>query len=103
MCILLTAPAAPRSLKIVNTSNATISLSWMPPNTPNGMITHYQVQYRKSDSSSNVTSLNITNDDLTYTVTGLTSNTDYVFQVRAFTVVGHGIHSNEVISYTSKL
>ena len=75
----------------------------MPPNTTNGIITQYQVQHRRSDNSTNITSLNITNDNLTYTVTGLSSNTEYVFTVRAFTVVGHGNASNEVTDYTGKL
>ena len=88
---------------VVNISNATVSLSWMSPDIPNGIITHYQVQYRRSDSNTDFISLNITNANLIYTVTGLTGNTEYVFRVRAFTVVGCGAPSNEVIIYTSKL
>ena len=99
----ITAPTAPKSLMIVSITNTTVSLSWMPPDIPNGIITQYQLQYRRSDSSTNIISLNVTNDTLTYTVTGLSSNTEYVFTVRAFTVVGHGNASNEVTDYTSKL
>ena len=75
----------------------------MQPNTTNGIITQYQLQYRRNDNSTTITSLNITNDTLTYTVTGLSSNTEYMFTVRAFTVVGHGNASNEVTDYTGKL
>ena len=75
----------------------------MQPNTPNGIITQYQLQYRRSNSSTSITLLNITNDNVTYTVTGLSSNTEYVLTVRAFTVVGHGNASNEVTDYTGKL
>ena len=99
----ITAPTAPKLLMIVSITNTTVSLSWMPPNTPNGIIIQYQLQYRRSDSSTNITSLDVTNDTLTYTVTGLSSNTEYLFTVRAFTVVGHGKASNEVTDYTSKL
>ena len=69
----------------------------------NGIITHYQVQYRRSDSSnsSTFTSVSTTNIILTYTVTELTSDTEYEFRVRAFTVVGHGPSSNGVTHYTS--
>ena len=90
---------------VVNVTDTTMSLSWTPPQMPNGIITHYQVQYRRSDSSSGstFTSLSTTNAILTYTVTELTSDTEYVFRVRAFTVVGHGPSSNEVTHYTSKL
>ena len=75
----------------------------MAPEMPNGVITQYQLQYRRSDSSSNFTSLNITNDTLTYTVTGLISDTEYVFRARAFTVVGHGPSSNVITAHLGKL
>ena len=91
---------------VVNVTDTTMSLSWAPPQVPSGIITHYQVQYRRSDSSSSsstFTSLNLTSTDLAYTVTELTSDTEYVIRVRAFTVVGHGPPSNEVTYYTSKL
>ena len=103
VCIFFTVPTAPRSVMVVNVTDTTVSLSWMPPNTPNGIITQYQLQYRRSDNTTNITSLDITNDTLTYTVTGLSSNTEYVFTVRAFTAVGHGNASNEVTDYTGKL
>ena len=79
-----------------------MTLSWMPPEVPNGIITQYQMEY-SSGNSSDFISLNINNSILTYAVTGLTSNTEYVFRVRAFTIVGHGPPSNEVTHYTSKL
>ena len=88
---------------VVNVTDTTMSLSWMPSEMPNGIITHYQVQYRRSDNRSSFASLNITNVDQIYTVTGLDSNTEYVFVIRAFTVVGHGAPSDEVTHYTSKL
>ena len=88
---------------VLNVTDTTMSLSWIPPQMPNGIITHYQVQYRRSDSSNTFTSLSTTNAILTFTVTELTSNTEYVFRVRAFTTAGHGPPSNEVTHYTSKL
>ena len=104
MCIYLIAPTAPSSLTIVNVTNATVTLSWTKPNPSNGIITQYQIQYRRNDNSINITSLNLTtNNTLTYTVTGLNSNTKYVFTVRASTIVGYGNASNAVIDYTSKL
>ena len=101
MYAFLTAPTAPRSLMVVNVTDATIRVSWEPPDRPNGIITQYQIHYKNSSHS--FTSLIITNADLTYTVTGLTSGTKYVFRVRAFTVVGHGPPSKKVITHTSKL
>ena len=87
---------------VVNITNTTVTLSWMPPDSPNGIITHYQVQYKRSDSSGNFTSLEQFDPVLNYTVTGLTSDTEYVFRVRAFTVVMHGLPSNDVTALTSK-
>ena len=101
MCFYIV-PTAPSLLMVVNITNTTVTLSWMPPDSPNGIITHYQVQYKRSDSSSNFTSLDKFDPVLIYTVTGLTSDAEYVFRVRAFTVVMHGPPSNDVIALTSK-
>ena len=103
MCVyFLTVPTAPSLLMIVNVTNSTVSLSWMPPDTTNGIVTQYEIQYRENDSSG-FTSLNITNNTLTHTVAGLSSNTEYMFRVRAYTVVGHGPSSNPITDYTDKL
>ena len=102
MCMyFVTVPAAPQSLTIISITDTTMSLSWMPPNTTNGIIIQYELQYWRSDSTANITS--VTNNTLNYTVTELSSNTKYVFTVRAFTVVGHGNSSYVVTDYTSKL
>ena len=91
----LTVPTAPRSLMIVDVTDTTVILSWMPPDSPNGIITRYQVQYRIANSNDTYGNNEVTTD-LTYTVNGLTTNTEYEFRVRAFTVVGRGHPSNIV-------
>ena len=90
----LIVPTAPRSLMVINITGTTVTLSWMSPDQPNGVIMQYQVEYRRSDSSDFI-SLDPFDADLTYTMTGLTSDTEYVFRVRAFTVVGDGPFSTE--------
>ena len=94
----LTVPTAPRSLMIVDVTDTTVTLSWRTPDPPNGIITQYQVQYRIANSGDSFgnNEVNTTTTDLTYTVTGLTTNTEYDFRVRAFTVVGRGRPSNIV-------
>ena len=93
----LTVPSPPRSLMIVDVTDTTVTLSWMSPDPPNGTITNYRVQYRRSDSnSSNYNSIDTNTNDLTYTVTGLSTNTEYDFRVRTNTVVGHSEPSNVV-------
>ena len=102
MCCL-TEPTSPQSLIVISVTDTTVSLSWIPPNITNGIITQYQLQYRRSDSGSDFISLNISKNTLTFTVTGLTSDTEYVFTVRAFTVVGHGNASNVITAHLGKL
>ena len=102
MCFL-TAPTAPRSLMIVDVTDTTVTLSWLPPSMPNGIITEYRVRFSRSDNNDSRTQ-DTMNNILMYTVTGLTSNTEYTFEVRAFTVVGSGPYSDGTVTVrTSKL
>ena len=98
----LTAPTAPRSLMIVDVTDTTVTLSWMPPDPPNGIITSYRVQYKRSDHSS-YSSIDTMNTDLTYTVTGLITNTEYDFRVRADAAVGRSEPTNVVTALVGKL
>ena len=103
MCFV-TAPSPPRSLMIVDVTATEVTLSWMPPDTPNGIISSYRVQYRRTDSSSpDYTSLDTRTTDLTYTVTGLSTNTLYNFRVRADTQGGRSDPSNVETVLVGKL
>ena len=82
-------------------TDTTVTLSWMPPDPPNGIITNYRVQYSISNRDS-YTSIDINTNDLTYTVTGLSTNTEYDFRVRADTVVGRSVPSNVVTALVGK-
>ena len=101
MCFLIE-PTAPRSLLVIDSTDTSVTLSWMPPDPTNGIITQYQMQYRRNDNSGdsfadnevNIMATDLT--DMTYTVTGLMTATEYRFRVRAFTVVGQGVPSNFV-------
>ena len=64
-----------------------MTLQCIPPETPNGLITKYSLQYNGSviDNFGSVT-LN----RLTGTVEGLSPDTKYVLQLRAHTKVGPG-------------
>lgn len=84
---------------VVDINDTTVTLSWMPPDLPNGIITQYQVQFRQNDSS-NFTSVDTFNPYVT--LNGLTSNTQYIFQVTAFTAAGRGPSSNTASALTSK-
>ena len=101
VCVLSAVPSEPRSLMVVSITDTTVTLSWLPPDSPNGIIVGYQVQYRRNDSSDFI-SLDTNDIALNYTVSGLTNDVDYVFSVRAYTTVGNGTLSNEVTARTSK-
>jgi len=70
-------------------TDTTVTLLWTRPNPTNGIITQYQLQYRRCSGGS-YTTLQPLNTAVTRTVTGLTVNTEYCFRVRAYTVVGSG-------------
>lgn len=76
-----------------STQSRSISLSWTPPVTPNGTITQYELQYGRSDSTSALTSLNIT--DTSHTIMGLMPTVSYMVQLRAYTRVGAGPFINQ--------
>jgi hypothetical protein len=74
----LVAPcAAPESLSSSNVASVSATLSW-------GVIsgaTNYTLQYRKSTSSTWITAANVSTNS--YSLTGLTANTTYSWQVKA--------------------
>ena len=94
-------PTAPRSLILGDVTDTTVTLSWMPPNPPNGIIISYRVEHRRTRSGG--FSNNEPTTDLTDTVTGLITGTAYDFRVRAITVVGLGRPSDYVTVFVGKL
>ena len=98
MCVF-TVPTAPRSLTAVNATDISVTLSWMEPNMPNGIITRYQVEYRLTFSDQSFASQNTTS--LTYTVTGLSPFTEYDVRVAAATRVGLGPVTDVVSIFTT--
>ena len=91
---------------IVDVANTAVTLLWLSPDQPNGIITSYRVQYSFSDRD-DYTSTDTMTNDLTYRVTGLMAGTEYNFRVRAETVVAgyreRGPHSNVVTTVVGKL
>ena len=87
-------------MRLGQVTDTTVTLSWMSPDPPNGIITRYQIQYSRTGGGFGNSQI-IT--DLTYTVTGLMTGTEYDFRVRAFTVVGRGPPSDTVTALVGKL
>ena len=85
--LLFLVPSEPCSLREASVTSTTVTLQWMPPETPNGLITHYSLQYGgRVINKFGSESLNRP----TGTVEGLSPNTSYVLQLTAHTRVGPG-------------
>jgi len=68
----------------------------MAPDTPNGIIIQYEVQY----SGNGITSLVTFTDTLMGTIEGLSPDTIYTLQIRAYTRVGAGPFSDSITVMT---
>ncbi|XP_063998932.1 phosphatidylinositol phosphatase PTPRQ [Pogoniulus pusillus] len=79
----------PQNLELINVTATEINLRWLPPEQPNGLITHYEVLYSDSDDLfiKNASSTSISLREVKpYTL--------YNISVRAFTRLGHGNQSS---------
>ena len=95
LSVLIVAPSKPRSLKVVSVNSSSITLQWMTPETPNGIITQYSLQF-------DATVINFSSNMLMYTVSGLLPETIYSLQVKAHTSAGAGQPSDMTVT-TRKL
>ena len=82
-------------LEIVSVNSSSVTLQWRPPETPNGVITHYSILYDEKN-------IIISSNELMYTIEELLPDTVYVLQLRAHTAAGAGPPSNRTV-LTSKL
>ena len=94
--MLFVVPSKPRSLEILSVNSNSATLQWIPPDTPNGVITHYSIQLDGTNVSIIISSV------LMYTIEGLSSDTVYVLQLRAHTGAGAG-PSSTITFVTCKL
>uniref|UniRef100_A0A8C9N2D6 Phosphatidylinositol phosphatase PTPRQ n=1 Tax=Serinus canaria TaxID=9135 RepID=A0A8C9N2D6_SERCA len=79
----------PQNLELINVTATEINLRWLPPEQPNGLITHYEVLYSDSNDFfiKNASSTSILLSEMKpYTL--------YNISVRAFTRLGHGNQSS---------
>ena len=84
-----TRPGAPTSLSASVTST-TADLSWTAPTDDGGSpITEYQYRYQEGTTATGGTWTDTNSTTPSFTVTNLTANTQYTFQVRTLTSVGN--------------
>uniref|UniRef100_A0A3Q2XUB9 receptor protein-tyrosine kinase n=1 Tax=Hippocampus comes TaxID=109280 RepID=A0A3Q2XUB9_HIPCM len=88
---ITTNQAAPSVVPImhqVSSTSRSFSLSWPPPEHPNGIILDYEIRYYDQSETPSVI------------LEGLRPGTGYVVQVRARTVAGYGAYSKEMLFQT---
>nr|XP_029504263.1 ephrin type-B receptor 3-like [Oncorhynchus nerka] len=72
---------------------STMSLSWLPPEKPNGIILDYEIKYHEKDQGEAIAHT-MTAQRSSARIEGLKAGTPYVVQVRARTVAGYGRYSS---------
>lgn len=85
------APSAVPTVHLMRSTADTLSLSWLPPEKPNGVILDYEIKYHERGQAMSHT---VTSQHSSAKVEGLRAATPYVVQVRARTVAGYGRYSN---------
>jgi len=77
-----------------------MTLSWLAPDAPNGIITQYELQYSICGDSVfiNVTSTVMDNNSHIGIIEGLLPVAVYSLTIRAYTVVGSGPFSDNVVT-----
>ncbi|KAM4728158.1 ephrin type-B receptor 3 [Anableps anableps] len=85
------APSAVPTVHLMRSTADTLSLSWLPPEKPNGVILDYEIKYQERGQAMAHT---VTSQHSSTKVEGLRPATPYVVQVRARTVAGYGRYSN---------
>ncbi|KAK9538930.1 hypothetical protein VZT92_004070 [Zoarces viviparus] len=92
------APSAVPTVHLMRSTSDTLSLSWLPPEKPNGVILDYEIKYYERGQAMSHT---VTSQHSSAKVEGLRAAAPYVVQVRARTVAGYGRYSNPMDFSTS--
>ena len=94
-------PDAANNLSVVTLSKTSLQLNWNDNPTPVYNETNFEI-YQSTQAGGNYKLVAITNADiLTYTVTGLNSNSKYFYKVRAVNNSGAAAASNEASGTTT--
>uniref|UniRef100_A0A2R9B459 Ephrin type-B receptor 3 n=2 Tax=Pan paniscus TaxID=9597 RepID=A0A2R9B459_PANPA len=84
------APSEVPTLRLHSSSGSSLTLSWAPPERPNGVILDYEMKYfEKSEGIAST----VTSQMNSVQLDGLRPDARYVVQVRARTVAGYGQYS----------
>jgi chitodextrinase len=95
--------SAPRSLAAGTATRISVPLTWAAPLTLNGgVVTDYRVQYRLATSTTWLTFTDAVSATTGATVTGLTANRSYQFQVSAHTIQGDSVYTTVLLKSTRR-
>ena len=101
--ITKTVPSAPQIQMAIEVTSTSIEVVFAPPDPPNGIITHYFVNYSISNNLTNENEvskrIDVVEGLMSYTVNliNLTEFTIYIIEVSAFTRIGEGNASTRVV------
>ena len=84
---LFVAPSEPQQLEVVTITSTSVTLQWMPPKYPNGIITQYSIHYDKIDIDDFG---NKFSDKMIGTIERLSPDTVYLLKMKAYTRIGPG-------------
>ena len=99
MFVFIVEPSAPRLLMVNDITYTTVTLSWMAPIMPNGILVRYDLEYRE-EGNELFSRLFPSASELSYTVTELIPSTTYHFRVAAVTIVGRGPYTRNITNNT---
>ncbi|XP_059792566.1 phosphatidylinositol phosphatase PTPRQ isoform X1 [Balaenoptera ricei] len=91
--------SAPENITYKNISAGEIELSFLPPNSPNGIIQKYTIYLKKSNGSEERI---INTTSLTQNIKGLKKYTQYIIEVSASTLKGEGVRSAPISVLTEE-
>ena len=77
------APSQPTNVSVKVLTPTEISISWVPPEIPNGNISFYRVYYNSSSINKKI----VSRDELSTNVTNLQKFTSYIFSVTAVNLI----------------
>uniref|UniRef100_H2LSJ4 Ephrin type-B receptor 3 n=1 Tax=Oryzias latipes TaxID=8090 RepID=H2LSJ4_ORYLA len=86
------APSAVPTVHLMAATASTMSLSWLPPEKPNGIILDYEIKYHEKVREAIAHTMTAQRSNAR--IEGLKAGTPYVVQVRARTVAGYGRYSS---------
>ncbi|XP_060690775.1 ephrin type-B receptor 3-like isoform X1 [Hemiscyllium ocellatum] len=89
------APSPVLMLHLLSATSNSMTLSWLAPEKPNGIILDYELKYREKDQDESTAST-ITSQKNKIRIEGLKPFASYGVQVRARTVAGYGKYSETV-------